>query len=126
VANKYRIGQKVKAKLSLVDWLSSHFCWSYGKLMDNDLSYSKGEKEIGQEDLYTLYVWSRAKLGNKMPTGVVRTYGADEYKNGLKSKAKRKFVWVDFKFNTELGQIVSGHYVSEKDLETVKPRVRKR
>ena len=44
--NKLKVGQRVRAKPSLVDWFSNHLSWSYGRCLPGDESYSKGEKEI--------------------------------------------------------------------------------
>lgn len=113
--NKLKLGDRVKAKQSLVDWCSSHLSWSYGR-KTNDPAYSKDEKEISVEDLSSVYLWSLAKLGNKMPRGAVDHYGASDNDEGV----DRNNVYINFTFKTELGNMEYGAYVHEKDLELVK------
>lgn len=120
--NKLKVGQRVRAKPSLVDWFSSHLCFSYSRCLPSDEGYNKGEREIAVEDLDMIYVWSRAKLSGKMPTGVVSHYGGEDLNEDGKEYANRKCVWVDFTFRTELGYIKDGTYVSERDLELVKKK----
>lgn len=120
--NKLKIGQKVRAKKDLVDWYSSHFCWSYDKKILNDRSYCEGEKEICLENLPALYIWSWAKLSGQMPEGVITHYGADDNNEGI----NRKNVWIVFTLKSGFGYVTDGCYVSEKSLVSIKkPKSRK-
>ena len=116
--NRLKIGQKVRAKKELIDWHASHLCWSYSRLMNGTDGYMDGDREIEVADLPKVYVWSFAKLSKKIPTGVVKHYGAGDNDDGV----DRKNVWVEFTFKTELGAIPYGTYVSEKDVTLNKKR----
>lgn len=119
--NKLKVGQKVRARSSLVDWYSSHLVWSYSRAPKNSDGYTDGEKEIDVSDLPKIYAWARARLMNKMPVGVVTHYGAHDNDD----KIDRKNVGVVFTFKTEMGNITYNTYVQEKDLETVVKRGKK-
>jgi hypothetical protein len=115
-ANKLKIGQKVEASPHLVDWYSGHLSWLFGQDKNGKDGYNKGEKEILEESLRDVYAWSNAKLGGLMPHGIVSHYG--DYDCDIKTgkTLKRKNVYVDFIFKTEIGDIEYGAYFSESDL----------
>lgn len=113
--NKLKVGQKVQAKPSLVDWYANHLTFCYGKRVSPDDSGSD-EKEIPSESLEKVFIWSRAKLGNLMPKGAVSHFGSEDWSDKLQRHINRKCVWVDFTFFTELGIIKEGIYVSEKNV----------
>jgi hypothetical protein len=109
--NKFKITDKVRAKQTWVDWHSSHIAWLFAaKVEDSD------EREIREQDLPSVYFLCNAKLGRKMPTGVVSRYGADDNDDNI----SRKNVYVTFTLDTELGDIQYSTYVAEKDLELIK------
>lgn len=115
--NKLKLGQKVKARQSLVDWNVNHLCWSYGKLVENEDGREKGERDIREQDLSHVYFWTWCKLSKKLPTGTVQCIG---------SKIDDLYCWyVEFTINTDLGKISRSACVEEKDLVAVKGRVRK-
>ena len=120
-SNRLKVGQKVRAKNSLVNWHATNLTWSYG-IPANDPGYDKDDNEIGPEDLPQVYAWAGALISGKMPKGTVTHYGAKDWDNKLLCHVDRKCVWVEFKFKTELGTITNGVYVSEEDLEPIKKK----
>jgi len=114
--NKLRVGDKVRAKQTWVDWHSSRISWLFGKRVENDGSYLKNEKEIPLESLSEAHFLTYSKLSGKMPTGVISRYGADDNDDNI----SRKNVYVTFTLDTELGDIQYSCYVAEKDLELIK------
>lgn len=107
--NKLKVGQKVKAKPSLIHWHATHLCWSLSTPAPNNSGYDKNDREIEEDNLKDVYVWSRAKLSGEMPFGIVSHYGSED-------EFGKKPVWVEFTFKTELGNIPLGTYVEEKYL----------
>lgn len=117
--NRLKVGQKVKAKLSLAKYYVQHVVESYGVHMEGHSG-----KEIREQDLPEIYAWIGAHISKTVPVGVVKHYGCEE--TGADNKQTgRKFVAVEFIFNTGLGPFEYGTYVSEKDLAAVKTKVRK-
>ena len=108
--NKLKVGDKVRAKKTWVDWHSSNIAWLFAALRED------GEREIREQDLSQVYFLCSAKLSGKMPTGVISRYGADDNDDNI----SRKNVYVTFTLNTELGDIQYSCYVAEKDLELIK------
>lgn len=115
--NRFKVGQKVKAKPALVNWYSTHLCWTFGSTAPKgDRAYSENEKEIQLKDLRDVYAWIDARLSARMPMGTVSHYGSKE------DDSNRLNVYVSFKFKTRLGIITYGTYVQEKDLWLVKTK----
>lgn len=108
--NRLSIGDRVIAKSSLVDWYSSHLCCCYGRVAPKDEGYRENEKEIDIVDLESVYVWSLYRLVGDRPKGYVTRFGSKE------DDSNRRSVYVQFVFQTELGDIKHGTYVAEKDL----------
>jgi hypothetical protein len=109
--NRLELNQKVRAKQSLVDWISEHLSWSYGRHVQES-AYSPGEKEIPLESLRDVYLWALAKLSGNNPVGSIEGYGSRDNDEGV----DRNNVFVNFTFNTELGKIQYMTFVREKDL----------
>ena len=118
--NKIRIGQKVRAKKSLIDWYAHRLYWLFGRVTDNE-AYTKGEMEVSQQDLDKIYALTWAKLGNKTPSGVVAHYGCPDNDDGV----DRKNLWVNFIFKTELGDIEYGTYIHEENVVALSKRKKK-
>ncbi len=116
--NRIKVGQKVRAKPSLVDWFASHLSWSYGRKPIDASAYGIAQNEIGVQDLGKVYAWSGAKLGKEMPVGVVEYYGQRDNDQGI----DRNNVFVTFTFKTQLGSIIDKIYVNEKDLVVIRKK----
>jgi len=120
--NKFKMGDRVKALPSLVDWHSSHLVWSYARVVEGE-HREKDERDITEESLPILYFWIWCKLFNRMPRGVVTGFGEEDDKDGEKSGIR--CVWVEFHIFTEFGKVEYSTYVEEKDLVAVKKKVNK-
>ncbi len=114
--NQMKIGDKVRAKSTWVDWHASNIAWLF--CAPND----KGEKEIRNENLSEVYFLLNAKLGNKRPTGVISRYGCFDNDDDI----DRKNVFVTFTLDTEFGDVQYSCYVHEKDVEVIKKAKSKR
>ena len=118
--NKLNIKDKVKAKPSLIDWYATHLAWSYGK-KTYQVGYGENEKEIHEEDLSKIYLWTKAKLFNEILTGTVAHYGSRDNDNRI----DRKTVYVVFSIKTKNGKLSHGSYVEEKNLTKIKNKAKK-
>lgn len=111
--NKLKIGDKVKAKQSLVDYQTSHICTSYSVPGEN--SY---DRIIHKDHFQAIYLWLRAKLTGEMPVGTVEHYGMD----GDGKERGLKCVYIRFKVKTDIGTLVDDMYFGENDLEKIKTK----
>jgi hypothetical protein len=109
--NRFKVGQKVKAKLALAKDHVEHL-----------VSYYNVNNEIREKDLEEISNWIRSYLSKNPPVGVVAFYG-DQEREDNHAFTNRKFVWVEFKFR---GGFKVGTFVSEKDLTAVKTKSRKK
>ncbi len=119
--NKLRVGNKVKAKPELIDWHVKHLSWCFGSTHELDNAYSKGEKEIKEENFGQVYLILKAKLSGEMPFGTVTHFGSmDTCDDTGKLIEGRKCVWVKFKTKTKFGTFNYQAYFSESQLVKVK------
>ena len=119
--NRFKIGQKVRAKPYLVDWNASHLAFCYGR-KPKDGGYHPEEKELHLEDLWKVYLWTRAYLTQEMPIGKVIGYGSLDGSD----KPYHKNLFVKFTFETEIKSNTYDTFVAEKDLVAVRSKSRKR
>lgn len=119
-SNRLGIGQKVKAKSSLVDWYCRHLSWCYSIKAPENAGYQLGEKEIPLNSVKLIYAWTHAHLSNKPITGKVRGYGAFDVSEKTNKVTKRKCVLVDFRIKTEIGVAKFSIFAHEKDLLAIK------
>jgi hypothetical protein len=115
--NRFKVGQKVKAKLNLAKEHVEHLVSFYGVKFGENIG-----KEIREQDLEEVYNWIGSYLSKNPPVGVVSSYGEHEMDEDYAFNDK-KFVWVEFKFKSGFKL---GTYVSEKYLTAVKTKSRKK
>lgn len=110
--NKFKIGQVVKAKQALVDWIANHLVWLYSTQVKNDSQ----EREFLSENMEYVYIWLDAQLRGYLPVGKVCGYGAKDNDDNI----DRNNLQIIFTFRTKLGNIEYSTFVHEKDLILVK------
>jgi hypothetical protein len=117
--NKLKVGQKVRAKKSLIDWYAERLCWLYSRSVINP-PYGKGEMEFDKEDLGQIYILLHSHLSGKMPYGVVKHYGSTD-----SIKVGRLNVFITFTVKTEIGTFSFSSYCSEDKLVRIVKKVKK-